>query len=100
MKRKFILCEEDLEKDTTRLTIEKLRQIIEDLPDDMEVIVPVPCFDDANQISGFRYVRTAGIVSCYFEKVLCLAGSTKEKKLDDLVATYEGEATTCPQVLF
>ena len=60
---------------TINLTVGELKSILNDLPDGMNVIIPVIDEDDANRIFGFRHVRTAGILSCEYEEkkeVLCL----------------------------
>ena len=57
------------------MTIAELKRLISDLPDNMPVIIPVIDEDDCNRIFGFRFVRTAGILSCDGEEcrtVLCL----------------------------
>lgn len=57
------------------MTVKKLKEILETLPDDMPVIIPVINPDDLNGIDGFRYVKTAGVLCCEFEvdkRVVCL----------------------------
>ena len=57
------------------LTVGQLKSILNDLPDSMNVIIPVIDEDDANHIFGFRHVRTAGILYCEYaeeKEVLCL----------------------------
>ena len=57
------------------VTVRDLKDCLKDLPDDMEVIVPV--FDDIdnNKISGFRHVRTIGVLESPVEpnQALCIA---------------------------
>lgn len=57
------------------VTVRDLKDCLKDLPDDMEVIVPV--FDDIdnNKISGFRHVRTIGVLETPVEpnQALCIA---------------------------
>ena len=49
------------------LTVGDLKDSIKDLPDDMDVIIPVTIEDDANYIVSFRHVRTLGILSNKYE---------------------------------
>lgn len=50
-----------MEKNKTDMRIRDLKKIINELPDDMVVVVPVIDEGDVNCICGFRKVRTAGI---------------------------------------
>lgn len=59
------------------MRVKDLKQILEGLPEDMLVIIPVTNTEDVNYIYGFRKVRTAGICECEREepsdrKVICL----------------------------
>lgn len=57
------------------MTVKKLKEILETLPDDMPVIIPIVNPDDPNGIDGFRYVKTAGVLCCEYEadkRVVCL----------------------------
>ena len=59
------------------LTVGDLKDMIKDLPDDMDVIIPVTIEDDANYIVSFRHVRTLGVLSNKYEEkpALCLNGA-------------------------
>ena len=46
------------------MTIAELKRLISDLPDNMPVVIPVIDEDNCNYIFGFRFVRTAGMLSC------------------------------------
>ena len=50
------------------MKVKDLKNILNGLPDDMPIIIPVIDEDDTNHIYGFRYVRTAGILECDYEK--------------------------------
>ena len=50
------------------LTVGELKNLIKDLPDDMDVIIPVTIEEDANYIDSFRHVRTLGIWSNKYEE--------------------------------
>ena len=82
------------------MTVSDLKRIIESLPDDMPVIVPVILEDDANNILGFRYVRTAGIL--YDEladdpRVLCLNAAAGGV---DISTQIKSRDCICEKVLF
>ena len=49
------------------LRVKDLRIILEGLPDDMLIIIPVVDENDVNHIYGFRKVRTAGILEDEYE---------------------------------
>ena len=69
------------------MRVKDLKDILNQLPDDMPVIIPVIDEDDANHIYGFRYVRTAGILTSQGEKddrVLCLNAADKEDIADQV----------------
>lgn len=59
----------------TNMTVGKLKEIMEELPDDMTVIIPITDEDNSNAIYGFRYVRTSGVLVEPFsgEKSICLS---------------------------
>ena len=83
----------------SNMTISDLKRIINDLPDDMPVIIPVISEDNCDQIFGFRFVRTAGILYCEFEedeRVLCL-NAANECNIADQVRHRD---VACECVLF
>lgn len=43
------------------MLVKDLKKILNDLPDDMPIVIPVINEYDANYIYGFRYVRTAQV---------------------------------------
>lgn len=59
------------------LTVRDLRECLEGLPDDMDVIIPIHEGRDENVISGFRHVRTVGKITSTYEPkpALCIATS-------------------------
>lgn len=68
------------------MTIKDLKEILNELPDETLVVIPVVDEDDVNYILGFRKVRTAGILKCETEEpseVLCLNGAADGKGIDD-----------------
>lgn len=51
--------------------VKDLKKILNKLPDDMPIIIPVIDEDDANHIYCFRHVRTAGVLASYGEEDAC-----------------------------
>lgn len=57
------------------LTVKQLKDIINDLPDDIQIVVPVIDAERPDIIYGFRFVRTIGILKDEYENpdtVLCI----------------------------
>lgn len=83
------------------LTVEDLKDRIKNLPDDMEIIIPIGDEHDANKINGFRHVRTLGILSNKYEEAPALCFNTAADGLDisTQINNY-GCGTTCDRVLF
>ena len=86
------------------MKIKDLKNLIDKLPDDMLVIIPVIDEDDANHIYGFRKVRTAGIlVDEYADKnemeVLCLNAAADEQDIADQVH-FSGKEVGVKEILF
>ena len=83
------------------LTIGALRDCIKDLPDDMDVIIPVTIENDANYIVSFRHVRTLGIVTNKYEEkpALCLNCAQDGADIDTQLHINK-LSTTCDKVLF
>ena len=70
------------------MRVKDLKHILEQLPDDMAVIIPVIDEEDANHIYGFRHVRTAGILISEGEQdreVLCLNAAADGQDIADQV---------------
>ena len=83
------------------LTVGDLRDRIKDLPDDMDVIIPVSCAEDANYIESFRHARTLGIVSNKYEEKPALCINTAQDGADiDTQLNLNKLSTTCDKVLF
>ena len=51
--------------------VKDLKKILNELPDNTPIIIPVIDYDDANHIYGFRHVRTAGVLESYGEEDAC-----------------------------
>lgn len=75
---------------TNGLRVKDLKTILESLPDDMLIIIPVVDEDDVNSIDGFRQVRTVGILECEYElesdrRALCLNGASSGADIADQI---------------
>lgn len=78
------------------LRVKDLKSILNELPDDMIVIIPVVDENDVNNILGFRKVRTVGILEDDYEEpserlVLCLNGAAGGYDMTDQVRFYGGD---------
>lgn len=86
------------------LTVGGLKTILEELPDEMPIVIPVIDEDDVNRIYGFRKVKTAGILECEFEtenekKVLCVNGASDGYDIADQVH-FSGRDVSVITVLY
>ena len=84
------------------MRIKDLKHILEQLPDDMAVIIPVIDEEDANRIYGFRHIRTAGVLISDGEndrEVLCLNAAADEHDISDQVY-FSGRDVGVKEVLF
>lgn len=81
------------------VTIKDLKNIIEQLPEYMKVVIPIIDEDDANRICGFRKVRTAGVLACEYEKeepkVLCLNAAWNACDIADQVYNSHKDVDVC-----
>ena len=72
------------------MRVKDLKAILENIPDETLIVIPVVNEDNVNDISGFRLVRTAGILEDDYEdesmrRVLCLNGSADGYDIADQV---------------
>ena len=84
------------------MRVKDLKHILEQLPDDMAVIIPVIDEEDANHIYGFRHVRTAGVLISEGEndrEVLCLNAAADEHDIADQVY-FSGRDVGVKEILF
>lgn len=73
---------------TEDMHVKDLRNILNKLPDELLVIIPVVDEDDVNHIIGFRKVRTAGILLCGGEEepeAICLNGAMDGQDIADQI---------------
>lgn len=84
------------------LTVGKLKELLKDLPDDMDVIIPI-CPDEskANIIDSFWHVRTAGVLKSDYAPgpALCLATSDDGKDVIALMRENKLDVW-CDKLLF
>lgn len=84
------------------MLVKDLKQIINNLPNDMPIVIPVIDEDNANHMYGFRYVRTAGELACDSEqdqKVLCLNAAADGNDIADQVY-FSGMDVSVNKILF
>ena len=84
------------------MRVKDLKHILEQLPDDMAVIIPVIDEEDANHIYGFRYVRTAGVLISEGEQdreVLCINAAADGQDIADQVY-FSGRDVGIKEILF
>lgn len=84
------------------MRIKDLKNMINELPDEMIVVIPVIDEKDANHIYGFRKVRTAGILVCDGEddrEALCLNAAADEQDIADQVH-FSGKDVSVKDILF
>ena len=91
-----------LMKQCQNMRVKDLKYILEQLPDDMAVIIPVIDEEDTNHIYGFRHVRTAGVLISEGEhdrEVLCLNAAADGQDIADQVY-FSGRDVGVKEVLF
>ena len=93
--------EKDILSFDFNMTVGDLRRILNKLPNDMDVIIPVISLEDCNIIEAFRHVRTAGILENRYEEspALCLNAAQDGMDISEQVNKMGG-ATTCKKSLF
>lgn len=86
------------------MTVKELKMIIEDLPDDMEVIIPIHSLNVSTKISSFFSIGTAGVLEsdCEGFPALYLGGSEPGRNIKDQIrlGRYDGEYVRCKKVLY
>lgn len=79
------------------MTIAELKRLISDLPDNMPIIIP----DDCVRTFGFRFVRTASILSydnSEYRTALCLNTATDQDITDQ--SYFSGRDANVEKILF
>lgn len=84
------------------MRVKDLKRVLNTLPDNMLVIMPVIDEDDANHIYGFRKIRTAGVLISEGEEdreVLCLNAAADGQDIADQVH-FSGRDVGVEKILF
>ena len=82
------------------MRVKDLKKILNELPDDMPIIIPVIDEDDANHIYGFRHVRTVGVlISAGEEDACCLNAAADGQDIADQVH-FSGRDVGVKNILF
>lgn len=82
------------------LRVKDLKKILNELPDNMPIIIPVIDEDDANHIYGFRHVRTVGVLASYGEEdACCLNAAADGQDIADQVH-FSGRDVGVKSILF
>lgn len=79
------------------MTVAELKRLISDLPDNMPIIIP----DDCVRTFGFRFVRTASILSydnSEYRTALCLNTATDQDITDQ--SYFSGRDANVEKILF
>ena len=79
------------------MTVAELKRLISDLPDNMPIIIP----DDCVRTFGFRFVRTASILSydgSEYRTALCLNTATDQDITDQ--SYFSGRDANIEKILF
>ena len=87
-------------KPTYNMTVGDLKDRLKDLPDDMAVIIP--CNEDItdhDHIDGFKYIRTAGVLECSYEKPALCLNTAGELDICGQVERLSNDVS-CTKVLF
>ena len=84
------------------MTVKDLKELLNECPDDMPVIIPVIDIDDSNDIQAFRYVTTAGILYDDYmpetqQRVICLNSSKDSAVISDQIGSRD---VVCERVLY
>lgn len=83
------------------VNVRDLRDCLEGLPDDMNVIIAVCDEHDANVILGYRHVRTIGLLENKYEEkpAFCVAASSGGADMYSLMELNRSD-TICIKNLF
>ena len=82
------------------MTVKDLKEVLNECPDNMPVIIQVIDEDDANHIYAFRHVRTVGILTSDGEEdACCLNAAADEQDIADQVH-FSGMDVGVKNILF
>lgn len=89
----------EIKNEYQNMRVKDLKKILNELPDDMPIIIPVIDEDDANRIYGFRHVRTVGVLASYGEEDACCLNSADGQDIADQVH-FSGKDVGVKNILF
>lgn len=98
--RKDIIKKFELkEKVFQNMTVEDLQYILQQLPSHMGIVIPVINLENRDNVTDFRFVRTAGVLKSEYEQnpVLCISTSSNGS---DISTQIKKSGTICTKVLF
>ena len=109
-----LFCGEEMDKEiinnktrennsVINLTVGELKAILNQIDDDeMDVIIPVVDEEDINRISGFRHVRTVGVLSNKYEPdpALCLSASSDGMDISGQLKHSNHSITVCERIMY
>ena len=81
------------------LTVGDLKEILNQCPDDMDIIIPVITEEDCNNILAFRHARTVGILKNEYEPKSALCINAAADGLD-ISSQIKRTDTICTRVMF
>ena len=81
------------------LTVGDLKEILNQCPDDMKIIIPVITEEDCNNILAFRHARTVGILENDYEPEPALCINAAADGLD-ISSQLKRHDTVCTRVMF
>ena len=98
LKKRFSV--KDPEVEVQDMTVGDLRKIIDKLPDDMIVVIPV--YNRKRCCSEVQWVRSAGIIVSKFEPepALFLGGTKHNKSIEKVLEKNRVLGAKCTEVLF
>lgn len=88
------------------MTVKDLKELLENVSDNMPIVIPVISEDDANYIVGFRHVRTAGILKDELNYdpttrvALCLNAAADGFDISNQIDMYGKDYIFCERVLY
>lgn len=85
------------------MRVKDLKEILNKLPDEMGVVIPIVTEEDVNHILAFRLIRTAGILTnegdLNHPEVLCLNGAADGQDIADQVY-FSGRDVGVKEILY